>query len=218
MNLILFDLDDSLIAGDSESAWVDYLNNASLIKEKDFKEKMKNFTNNYQKGQLDTYAYSKFLLSPIKGMSLSEVDKLTKPFCEELLEIYKDNLTKDLLLKHNKDQCLVVSGTLSFLVKEISLSLGIETFFGTDPEVKNDIYTGGVKGNPNFGKEKIRRVKKWIKERKIDLNINIFAYSDSIYDFDLLNFSDNPTAINPDNKLRKICSERNWEIIERFNY
>ena len=176
MNLILFDLDDSLIAGDSESAWVDYLNNASLIKEKDFKEKMKNFTNNYQKGKLDTYAYSKFLLSPIKGMSLSEVDKLTKPFCEELLEIYKDNLTKDLLIKHNKDQCLVVSGTLSFLVKEISLSLGIETFFGTDPEVKNDIYTGGVKGNPNFGKEKISRVKKWIKEKKIDLNINIFAY------------------------------------------
>ena len=218
MNLILFDLDDSLIAGDSESAWVDYLNNASLIKEKDFKEKMKNFTSNYQKGKLDTYAYTKFLLSPIKGMSLSEVDKLTKPFCEELLEIYKDNLTKDLLIKHNKDQCLVVSGTLSFLVKEISLSLGIETFFGTDPEVKNDIYTGGVKGNPNFGKEKISRVKKWIKEKKIDLNINIFAYSDSIYDLDLLNFSDNPTAINPDNKLRKICNERNWEIIERFNY
>ncbi len=218
MNLILFDLDDSLIAGDSESAWVDYLNNASLIKEKDFKEKMKNFTSNYQKGKLDTYAYTKFLLSPIKGMSLSEVDKLTKPFCEELLEIYKDNLTKDLLIKHNKDQCLVVSGTLSFLVKEISLSLGIETFFGTDPEVKNDIYTGGVKGNPNFGKEKISRVKKWIKEKKIDLNINIFAYSDSIYDLDLLNFSDNPTAINPDNKLRKICNERNWEIIERLNY
>lgn len=83
---------------------------------------------------------------------------------------------------------------------------------------KNDIYTGGVKGNPNFGKEKISRVKKWIKEKKIDLNINIFAYSDSIYDLDLLNFSDNPTAINPDNKLRKICNERNWEIIERFNY
>ena len=80
MNLILFDLDDSLIAGDSERAWVDYLNNASLIKEKDFKEKMKNFTNHYHNGKLDTYAYTKFLLSPIKGMSVSEVDKLAKPF------------------------------------------------------------------------------------------------------------------------------------------
>ncbi len=86
----------------------------------------------------------------------------------------------------------MVSATLSFIVKEISILLGLKTFFGTEAEVKNKAYTGTLKGIPNFSEEKVRRVKEWSILERFPADQDIFAYSDSIYDLPLLEFSDHP--------------------------
>lgn len=215
MNLILFDLDDTLIAGDSEKAWIDFLRKRGLIRDSYYLEQIDAYTTEYRKGKLDVHSYVYLLLEPIKGRSVQEIGKYIKPFSEQILERFSDTVTKNLLQKHSKDLCLVVSGTLSFLVKEISSLLGINTCFGTDPEIRNGIYTGEILGHPNFGKEKVRRVKSWIQENQIDSNLYKIAYSDSIHDLPLLEFADLPTAVNPDKKLKEISSNREWKTIER---
>ena len=77
------------------------------------------------------------------------------------------------------------------------------------------IDTGKIVGEPNFGEEKVRRIKRWIKENQIDTNLYKIAYSDSFHDLPLLEFADLPTAVNPDKKLKEISSNRGWKIIER---
>ena len=90
--------------------------------------------------------------------------------------------------------------------------MGIYTSFGTDPEYTEGVFTGKVNGNPNFSTEKVRRIRNWMKSEKFD---QIFAYSDSIHDLPLLEFSDFPFVVTPDSKLRAIAKERGWFIDER---
>ena len=215
MNLILFDLDDSLIAGDSEKAWIDFLQKKGLIVDSYYLKKIDSHANEYKEGRLDIQSYVLLLLEPIKGRSVQDISRYIKPFSELILDRFSDRVTQTLLQKHSEDFCLVVSGTLTFLVKEISSLLGVNTYFGTDPEIRNGIYTGEILGEPNFGQEKVRRIKSWIQENQIDSSLYKIAYSDSVHDLPLLEFADLPTVVNPDKKLKEISSKRGWKTIER---
>ena len=134
---------------------------------------------------------------------------------QEIVNLYKDTLTKELLAKHESHVCIIVSGTLSFLVKEIASLLGIKKYFGTEPEIIKGFFTGNPLGEPNFGREKVRKIKEWMISNQLDLDQQIYVYSDSIFDLPLLDLATIPTAISPDKKLRKVCSERSWKVIER---
>lgn len=214
MALVLFDLDHTLLTGDSEEAWVRYLKDIGWLS-KEFLQKKIQFDQDYNKGKLNTFSYSSFLLEPLTGRTLQEIDNLVKPFAAKVVEDYSDSLTQKLIQDHSKDKCLLVSATLSFIVKEISILLGLKTFFGTEAEVNNKAYTGVLKGIPNFSEEKVRRVKEWSRLERFPKGQDIFAYSDSIYDLPLLEFSDHPRPVNPDKTLRGISSKRGWKIIER---
>ncbi len=210
--LALFDLDDTLFDGDTEGEWVKFMYQNDLIKDSNFSTKMENFEDNYRQGKLDVDKYSEFLLSPIIGISLEELENSIEIFSSDVVKRLTDNLTKDLLRKHKEDIKILTSGSLSFLVNNIALKLGIEISFGTDPEYLDGLFTGKVKGCPNFSEEKVRRVKFWMDSEQFD---EIFSYSDSIHDLPLLEFSDFPTAISPDRKLRVIAQARNWPIYDR---
>ena len=136
MSLVFFDMDDTLLAGDAEAAWAKYMAENGLMKDEGFKEKIRKFDEDYRRGELDFSVYTEFLLAPIKGMTVEEVEDIVKPFCVTIVEEFKDTTSKGLLEKHSLDECLITSGTLSFIVKEVASLLGIETFFGTDPEVQ----------------------------------------------------------------------------------
>jgi len=209
MTLVFFDLDDTLLAGDTEAAWANYMLENNLISDNSFHKKILEFETQYREGLLDVVAYTKFLLSPIAGMSELEVEILAKPFASHIVNQYRDNLTTNLLNRHVLDECLITSGTLTFLVKEIALILGVKVFFGTDPEIVSGVYTGNLEGNPNFEEEKVVRIKKWLGKRLVHQTA---AYSDSVHDLPLLSFVKVPTAVNPDKKLRKIALDRGWFI------
>ncbi len=210
MRLVLFDLDDTLFNGDTEAEWVFYMINNGLIKDQqEFETSMENFEKLYRKGELDVLQYSKFLLSPLKGRSLSSLNHKIEEFAKTVSDKLSDKLTIKLLNKHKLDQKILTSGSLSFLVNKIALNLGIEQSFGTDAELSHDIFTGAVSGIPNFSDEKVRRIKTWMNSKDFE---TIYAYSDSIFDLPLLNYADVPIAVNPDKKLRKEAEKNSWTI------
>ena len=207
--LALFDLDDTLFDGDTEGEWVTFMHKNGFIEDSSFFNEMEKFEKNYREGILNVYDYSEFLLSPLTGVHLSEIKEDINNFTSDISERLTDNLTEELLEQHEHDAKILTSGSLSFLVTEIGKKLGIKTCFGTDPEYVDNIFTGKVSGKPNFSEEKVRRVIEWIGSENFD---EISAYSDSIHDLPLLEFSDKPHAINPDKKLNSIALERDWII------
>mgnify|MGYP001174388716 CR=1 FL=1 len=209
MKLVLFDLDDTLLSGDTEGEWVNYMLGKGIVKDDHFLEKMSAFTNNYREGRLDIYEYSSFLLSPVTGIKVEDLQNTVEEFSKEVVRKLSDETTETLLNLHTSDECIITSGTLSFLVKEISSELGIQHYFGTDAEIISGSYTGKVSGHPNFSEEKVRRIKNWIEDRSFE---GIYAYSDSIHDLALLEFSNFPTAVNPDTQLLEIAKQRHWKI------
>ena len=213
-NLALFDLDDTLFHGDTEGEWVKYMDRIGLIKDLDFYSKMDIFEKNYREGRLDVDEYSEFLLSPLVGKNLKELEDKIDIFTSDVIDRLTDELTEELLLKHRDDTKILTSGSLTFLVKVIGQKMGIETCFGTDPEYKDNVFTGKVEGSPNFSEEKVRRIKIWMQSNHFE---KIFAYSDSIHDLPLLEFSDIPSAISPDKNLLKVAEERKWMVEGRRN-
>ncbi len=207
--LALFDLDDTLLDGDTEGEWVTFMHKNGFIEDSSFFKEMEEFEKNYREGILNVYDYSEFLLSPLTGVHLSEIKEDINNFTTDISERLTDNLTEELLEQHEHDAKILTSGSLSFLVTEIGKKLGIKTCFGTDPEYIDNIFTGKVCGKPNFSEEKVRRVIEWIGSENFD---EISAYSDSIHDLPLLEFSDKPHAISPDKKLNLIALERDWII------
>jgi HAD superfamily hydrolase (TIGR01490 family) len=210
--LALFDLDDTLFDGDTEAEWVKYMDHRGFIQDFDFYSKMEAFENNYREGRLDVDEYSKFLLSPIVGKSLKELEDHIEDFTSDIVTRFSDELSQELLDKHKNDTKVLTSGSLSFLVHKIGTKLGIDNCFGTDPEYLEGKFTGRVEGKPNFSQEKVRRVNKWMGSKKFD---QIFSYSDSIHDLPLLEFADFPMAISPDKELRRVAKEREWLIDDR---
>ena len=199
----------TLFYRDTEGEWVRFMIDNGLVKDESFLEKMAIFTGNYRNGRLDIYEYSNFLLGPISGISELDLEEWVKEFSKKVVEKLSDVTTYNLLKSHASDECVITSGTLSFLVKEISNGLGVEYCFGTDAEIVNGSYTGKVSGRPNFSEEKVRRIKNWIGDRSFE---GIYAYSDSIHDLALLEFSNFPTAVNPDTQLLEVAKQRRWKI------
>ena len=210
MNLVLFDLDDTLFDGDTEGEWVSYMMESGLIEDKDkFSKTMQGFETQYRNGELNVLSYSEFLLDPIKGKNLNKLQKQIDEFALYVSNKLSDKLTESLLKKHKSDLKVLTSGSLSFLVNKIATNLDIDVSFGTDARLLNGIFTGEVEGVPNFSDEKVRRIRSWMNSRIFDVT---YAYSDSIFDLPLLEFADIPTAVNPDKKLRKEAERNSWTI------
>ena len=210
MNLVLFDLDDTLFDGDTEGEWVSYMLESGLIEDKDkFSKTMQGFETQYRNGELNVLSYSEFLLDPIKGKNLNKLQKQIDEFALYVSNKLSDKLTESLLKKHKSDLKVLTSGSLSFLVNKIATNLDIEVSFGTDARLLNGIFTGEVEGVPNFSDEKVRRIRSWMNSRIFEVT---YAYSDSIFDLPLLEFADIPTAVNPDKKLRKEAERNSWTI------
>jgi len=212
--LALFDLDDTLFNGDTEGEWVKYMDQKGFIKDLEFYSKMEEFGKYYREGRLDVDEYSEFLLSPVVGKHLNELEDYIEDFTSDITVRFSDELSQELLNKHRHDTKVLTSGSLSFLVHKIGPKLGIENCFGTDPEYSAGYFTGKVEGRPNFSNEKVRRINEWMETKEFD---EIFSYSDSIHDLPLLEFADIAVAISPDKELRKVAKEREWLIDDRRN-
>ena len=213
MKFIIFDLDDTLLSGDCEREWITFLTSKGLMN--DSSAKLDQFDLDYRKGILDFEEYSTFVQKPIMGLTREELDNLIEEFIQKNIHDLTDNLTKDLLNEASSaDKVLIASGSHDFLVKGFADFFKIDSSIGTPVELKNNIFTGQLSGEPTFSDGKVRAVEKWCNSNDIEVKDSIF-YSDSINDLPMFEVCGVPIAVNPDEKLKKIAKERAFKVIYR---
>ena len=215
-NLAIFDLDNTILNGDSDYSWINFLIEKGFVDKDEYERKNKYFYDQYYQGKLNYDEWAEFALTTIKGKKPEEIEDILSKFLYEVIEpminIYALKLLHD--HSHNNDIMLLASATNSVIVEPIAKRLGFKNVVSTEVEIIDEIYTGKVLGIPALSEGKLIKVKEWMLQNRIESFDNTSFYSDSINDLPLLAAVSKPVAVNPDDMLRKECRKRSWEIID----
>jgi HAD superfamily hydrolase (TIGR01490 family) len=216
-NLALFDLDNTLLAGDSDYNWSLFLIKQGLLDEKTHHERNEQFYLDYKNGNLDIYKFLAFQLKPLSEHSMADLNALHAKYMDSVIRPMMTQKAQDLVNQHKAqgDLCLVITATNSFVTKPIAQAYGIAHLIGTDPEMVNGAYTGGVAGVPSFQEGKVTRLKLWLAERGqvlADFERSYF-YSDSHNDLPLMKLVTHPVAVDADAKLTDYAQQHGWPHI-----
>lgn len=213
MALAIFDLDETLISGDSDYLWGEFVVEKGIVDKTSHQKANRDFYEQYKRGELDVNAYLRFACSVLADTS--------KPLLLELREEFVDKKIKPLVLPHavkvinshksSHDHPLVITSTIEFITRPIVDLFGISDLIAPVPEERNGQYTGHIEGTPSFGQGKVVRLMDWLKDKPLSMKGSYF-YSDSINDLPLLELVDHPVAVDPDEQLREQAANRQWQI------
>jgi HAD superfamily hydrolase (TIGR01490 family) len=214
LSLAIFDLDNTLIAGDSDHGWGEFLIERGHVSAEEHKHRNDGFYQDYQNGTLDIREYLEFALAPLSRFDMSKLDELHSDFMREKIEPIILNKGLELIERHQQagDTLLIITATNSFVTKAIAKRLGIDNILASEAEIKNGRYTGKPIGTPTFQEGKVERLNEWLGTAGESLKGSYF-YSDSANDLPLLEQVDNPFAVDPDERLSQIAQARSWPII-----
>ena len=214
MALAIFDLDNTLIAGDSDHSWGEFLVSEQLVDAQQFKKTNDQFYADYVAGSLDIFAYLEFSLQPLTKMSMTELTELHKRFMQQVIAPMQLAKARALLQQHRDagDRLLIITSTNRFIVEPICHSLGVTEILATDAQIVDGRYSGKVEGVPTYKEGKVVRLNAWLKEQGETLKGSLF-YSDSINDLPLLLEVDRAVAVDPCPALQAIAEEKHWQII-----
>ena len=216
-NLALFDLDNTLLAGDSDYNWSLFLINQGLLDAKTHQERNEQFYLDYKNGHLDIYKFLEFQLKPLSQHPVKFLDALHVKFMDQVIRPMMTKKAQNLVDKHKAqgDLCLIITATNSFVTKPIASAYGIENLIGTDPEMLDGQYTGGVTGVPSFQEGKVTRINQWLAARDQTLSSfeTSYFYSDSHNDLPLMKLVTNPVAVDADATLTEYAQQQGWSHI-----
>ena len=215
MNLALFDLDYTLLTGDSDHAWGEFLVEEGVVDGKEYARKNDFYWQQYKAGTLDIREYLAFTLASISGKSDAELKPLHQRYMASKIEPMIGQRALALLENHATDICAVVTATNAFITAPIAARFGVPHLIACDVEMIDGRYTGRPMGVPSFRDGKVTRVKKWLEAmgKKLADFDRSFFYSDSHNDLALLDVVSDPVAVNPDDSLRAHAVARGWPII-----
>lgn len=214
MTLAIFDLDNTLIAGDSDNLWGQFVCERGLVDAEDFAARNEQFFQDYKRGSLDIDAYLRFALSSIAGRSREELDSWHREFMHTMIEPLLLPQAVELLADHRRrgHQLLIITATNEFITRPIAELLGVSELIACEGEIVEGRYTGEPRGIPSYHAGKVTRLQQWLQGRDMDL-VGSFFYSDSHNDLPLLELVDNPVAVDPDDILRARAELEDWPII-----
>jgi len=214
MALAIFDLDNTLIAGDSDHSWGEFLVSEQLVDAQQFKKTNDQFYADYVAGSLDIFAYLEFSLQPLTKMSMTELTELHKRFMQQVIAPMQLAKAQALLQQHRDagNRLLIITSTNRFIVEPICHSLGVTEILATDAQIVDGRYSGKVEGVPTYKEGKVVRLNAWLKEQGESLKGSWF-YSDSINDLPLLLEVDHAVAVDPCPALQAVAEEKHWQII-----
>ena len=214
MALAIFDLDNTLLAGDSDYLWGQFLIKEGIVDKDHYEKENQRFYDEYKAGTLDIYEFLAFSLKPLSENETEKLHQLRQIFIDQ--EIQKILLPKafELIKSHEdkNDTLMIITATNRFVTEPIAKLLGIDYLLATDPEIENGRYTGKVAGIPCFQDGKVKRLEAWLKTENISMEGSWF-YSDSHNDLPLLKQVENPVAVDADDQLTTFAKEQNWPII-----
>ena len=214
MSLAIFDLDNTLIGGDSDFLWGEFIGEEGIVDANAYRKKNEYFYQQYDLGALDIYAWLEFCLEPLTRYSMTELQELHHRFMIQKIEPILLDKAQNCVNRHKErgDTVLVITASTSFVTAPIVKKYGINHLLATEPEIKDGCYTGGVSGTPCFQSGKIDKLMPWLKENKETLSGSTF-YSDSHNDLPLLELVDNPVAVNGDKILTQIAQKKGWKVL-----
>ena len=212
--LAIFDLDNTLIAGDSDHAWGTFLIDKGIVNKVDYQRKNDRFYADYCEGKLSIHDYQRFVLTPLISLSVATRTKLHSEFMASHIAPLRLLKADKLLNKHRQagDKLLIITATNRFIAGPIASLLGVSNLLATEPEVVDGKFTGAITGTPCYQHGKVKRLNQWLEEQSATLESSYF-YSDSINDVPLLEQVDYPVAVDPDEKLKNYASQKRWPII-----
>lgn len=217
MKLALFDLDNTLLNGDSDFEWSQFLIRIGVLDRELFEAKNLEFYEHYKAGTLDIHAFLDFQLKPLSRHSRKTLDEWHHQFMREQVAGMITQPSRELVNKHRAagDICVIITATNSFVTAPIAREFGVEHLIATEPEHKDGEFTGNVAGVPSFREGKITRLDGWLTERgwTLDSFADTTFYSDSLNDLPLLCKVKHPVAANPDSTLRAHAEQNGWRII-----
>ena len=215
MALALFDLDNTLLNGDSDHAWGIYLTEIGIVDKILHEKKQDEFYLQYQNGILDIDEFLSFQLQVLSQFPLEQLFEWRADFIETIIKPMIQSGKPELLQTHrdNNDQLVIITATNDFITRPIADLLGVEILIATQAELLNNKYTGEVTGTPCFQIGKVTRLTQWLTTQEEQLEGSYF-YSDSINDLPLLEIVDNPVVVTPDDKLRAHAQNADWPIID----
>ena len=214
MSLAIFDLDNTLIGGDSDFLWGEFIGEEGIVDASVYRKKNEYFYQQYDLGILDIYAWLEFCLEPLTRYSMTELQEFHHRFMIQKIEPILLDKAQNCINQHKErgDTVLVMTASTSFVTAPIVKKYGINHLLATEPEIKEGRYTGGVSGIPCFQAGKIDKLMPWLQKNEETLTGSTF-YSDSHNDLPLLELVDNPVAVNADKILTKIAEKKGWEIL-----
>jgi HAD superfamily hydrolase (TIGR01490 family) len=214
MTLAIFDLDNTLIADDSDYLWGKFLVDQGIVDRLVYDKINAQFYEDYQNGTLDMMAFLRFALEPLAAHPIEQLHNWRQDFINSIIKPLLLDRAKALIEKHRAqgDTLLVITATNSFITAPIVALYGIENLIATTPEMIDGKYTGNVNGVPCFQEGKVTRLNEWLTLNNEKLEGSYF-YSDSHNDLPLLKLVDFPVAVDPDEKLRDFADTQKWEII-----
>ena len=217
MNLALFDLDNTILAGDSDYNWSRFLIKEGFLDAAIHAEKNEKFYADYKEGNLDIFAFVEFQFKPLARNSRKVLDQLLHKYIAEIIKPMITDKAYALVKKHQDegDLLIVITATNSFITKPIAEIFGIQNLIGTDPEEKDGEFTGKVSGIPSFKEGKVTRLEEWLKNKKISLGDfeKSYFYSDSHNDLPLLKRVTHPVVVDSDDILKEYAKSQGWPQI-----
>lgn len=214
MALVLFDLDETLLAGDSDYEWGRYLVSVGKVDRVSYEKENERFYQEYLVGRLDIHEYLRFALRPLAENPYSELCRWREEYIETHIRPIIKPKACAIIDQHREasDHLAIITATNRFITSPVQKILNVATLIATEPAMKDGEFTGEVEGIPCFGPGKVARVNEWLKGNSYGIEGSWF-YSDSHNDIPLLELVDHPVAVDADKKLTRHAMKKGWQCL-----
>lgn len=217
MELALFDLDNTLLHGDSDYEWAQFLIELGVLERERYEARNQEFFDQYKAGTLNIFEFLEFQLAPLARHPRSQLDAWHREFMQRKILPMITPRARALVAAHRVRDRLsaIVTATNAFVTGPIAHELGIAHLLATDLQQRDGAFTGSPEGVPTFKQGKVERLHQWLASRgqRLDQFRASWFYSDSINDLPLLEQVTHPVAVDPDERLGALARERGWPIV-----
>ena len=215
MALAIFDLDKTLIGGDSDFLWGEFMSEIGAVDSDTYQVKNQYFFDQYALGKLDINEYLEFCLAPLSQHPLATLDEWHQQFMRSKIDSILLPKAQAVVDAHRDkgDTLLVITATNRFVTAPIVAKYGIDHLLATEAEMKDGQYTGKVAGEPCFQSGKIGHLNQWLAKTGESIKGASF-YSDSHNDLPMLELVDYPVVVNADEQLTQIATDKGWPSLD----
>ena len=215
--LVLFDLDHTLLDGDSDVLWCDFLMDRGVLDRAAFATRNAAMERDYRAGTVSPQAFCEFYVATLAGRTPAQWQPLREAFLHDVVAPRFGAAARALVREQQSSGALVVltTATNRFITELTALNLNIEHLIATDCEVASDgCFTGRTQGTLNMREGKVTRLHAWLAERGQALaDFDSWAYSDSNNDLPLLHAVQHAVAVHPDERLAAVAAQHGWPVL-----